>query len=569
MSSSVDRTTAYAEGVTAGEILAGPHVRATCLRHLRDLEHGAARGLAWDLEAADRIWRFFPKVLRLNGGEFEGEPFYLLDWQAFVLGSVFGWKQADGFRRFRVVYIETGKGSGKSPLAAGVGLYMTCADGEPRAECYAAATKKDQAKVLFRDAVAMVQYSPALQRRLVMSGGAEKNNITHFESHSFFRPIATEDRGKGQSGPRPHFAALDEIHEHPTDAMVEFMRAGIKGRQQPIIWMITNSGSDQESVCANYHDYASKVCSGAIEDDTFFGYVCGLDEGDDPLRDPTCWPKSNPSLGVTIKEKYLADQVAQALNMPSRQNIVLRLNFCVWTDASDAWIGREAWEACEREIDDAALRGRRCWSALDLSQKRDLTAAAFVFEPEEDGVYDAFVELWTPNDTIREREDRDRVPYSTWRDQGYLHAPAGKTIRLGHVAERVAELAEDLDLQSVGYDRWGIDSFRQECDDQGIDLPLVECGQGFKDMSGAIDAVEDVILNTRLRVRVNPVLRWNVASAVLEEDAAGNRKFTKRRATGRIDGAVALAMAIKLAFAGDDGGGGPISIPDGFEIPVA
>jgi phage terminase large subunit-like protein len=407
-------------------------------------------------------------------------------------------------------------------------------------------TKKDQAKVLFRDAVAMVQQSPALAERLVMSGGVEKTNIAYLAKGSFFRPISTEDRGRGQSGPRPHCGLLDEIHEHPTNAMVEFMRAGTKGRRQALIFMITNSGSDRESVCYDYHDYGVKVCSGDIEDDSFFAFICSLDEEDDPFHDPSCWIKANPSLGITFQPKYLEEQVRQALGMPSKQNLVLRLNFCRWTDAESAWIGRDQWLACERPLDRSDFDGRECYGGLDLSGRRDLTAYAEVF-PSEDGSLDAFVEFWTPKDTLKEREDQDRAPYQQWERAGHLHAVPGKVIDYAHVVERLGERSAKVEISAIAYDRWRIENLKADADAAGLDLNLVECGQGFKDMSPAVEAMEEAILNGTLRVHVNPVLRWNVASAVLEEDAAGNRKFTKRKATGRIDGLVALAMAVRLA----------------------
>lgn len=252
-----DPVSKYAKAVVAGKKIAGPHVRAACKRHLDDMESGRERGLIFDKQAAAFAIGYYRDVLRLNGGAFEGLPFILLDWQQFIIGSLFGWKGSDGYRRFRVAYVETAKGSGKSPLAAGVGMIGLTADGESRAEIYAAATKKDQAMVLYRDAVAMVQQSPELSKRLKRSGVGENVwNLAYFEKGSFFRPISADD---GQSGPRPHIALIDEIHEHRNNTVVEMMRAGTKSRRQALIFMITNSGASKTSTCWNYHDYAAKV----------------------------------------------------------------------------------------------------------------------------------------------------------------------------------------------------------------------------------------------------------------------------------------------------------------------
>src|SRR5690606_505464 len=185
-----DPATAYARLVVSGQILAGPSVRACCQRHLTDLERGPERGLTWDIPAAQRAIGFFSDVLRLNGGEHEGQPFILEPSQAFIVGSLFGWKTTDGYRRFRVAFVEEGKGNGKSPLAAGRGRYMLTADGEQRAEVYAAATKKDQAMVLFRDAVAMVDQSPVLSQVVRKIGGVTPWNLVYQRTHSFFRAIA-------------------------------------------------------------------------------------------------------------------------------------------------------------------------------------------------------------------------------------------------------------------------------------------------------------------------------------------------------------------------------------------
>lgn len=234
-SSSVDPATQYALDVTTGKILAGPDIRNACARHLRDLENGPARGLTWDIESAQRGIDFFAKVLKLNGGEHEGKPFILLPWQCFIVGSIFGWKASDGYRRFRMVYVESGKGSGKSPLAGGVGLYCLVADKEPRAEVYAAATKKDQAMILFRDAVAMVDQSPALSQRIHKSGGTGKEwNLAFVQTGSFFRPISSDD---GQSGPRPHCALIDEVIASSAAGVVTLTarHKGLSGNDIPVV----------------------------------------------------------------------------------------------------------------------------------------------------------------------------------------------------------------------------------------------------------------------------------------------------------------------------------------------
>lgn len=524
-------------------------MRAACQRHLNDMATGAERGLRFDKAAAQRAIGFYRDVLRLNGGEFEGLPFVLLDWQQFIVGSLFGWKTADGFRRFRVAYVETAKGSGKSPLAAGVGMIGLTADGEARAEIYAAATKKDQAMVLFRDAVAMVQQSPELRKRLKPSGVGENVwNLAYFEKGSFFRPISADD---GQSGPRPHIALVDEVHEHRNNTVVEMMRAGTKSRRQALIFMITNSGASKTSTCWNYHDYAAKVSAGTLVDDAFFGYVCGLDEGDDPFRDERCWSKVNPSLqGAKLPGiKYLREQVTEARGMPSKEALVRRLNFCQWTDASNPWISADIWLGAARQYDWRDLRGRRAWVGLDLSSTTDLTGLVLYVEPVVEGEPWKLVPFcWLPEEGLQRKEELDRVPYLAWRTAGYLETTPGRAISKLTVVKRLAELSSFFDLQMVGYDRWRIEDLKALAADNDVALPEMQpFGQGYKDMSPAIEAFETALLNGQVVHPGNPVFTWCASNAVTVSDDAENRKLSKEKATGRIDLMVAAVMAVGCA----------------------
>lgn len=580
--SSTDPVTKYALDVDQGRIIAGPHVRGACARHLADLQR---EDLVWDLPAALRIIRFFAEVCRLAGGDFEQKPFILEPWQMFVVGSLFGWKRPSGRRRYRTGYVETGKGSGKSPLAAGIGHYMLTADGESRPEVYAAATKKDQAMVLFRDAVAMFQQSPALKARLTPSGGNFKTiwQLTYLKKSGWFKPISNDD---GQSGPRPSCALVDEVHEHKDESTIEMLEAGFKFRTSPLLLMITNSGSDLQSTCGKYHTLAANVCAGEVVDDEFFAYVCGIDEGDDPFEDESCWIKANPSLGVTIQPEYLRSRITRASNLPDKRNEVLRLNFCVWTDADAAWMTRDVWMACQADGTEGRpaaftledLRGRKAWAGLDLAIRNDLNALVIVCE---DGVTDAgeprfaaWSEFWLPKEKLRAKEDQDGKPYSRWAEEGYLGLSEGNFVRQEFLAQRLVEIAQIVDLQAVAYDEYAVKWLEIELDRLGVRLPLIEHPQGFRRgkmtdaeknrrpgeapgkpglwMPSSIGAAEELIIDRRIRYMPNPILTWNIASATFERDAQGNRVLSKRKATGKIDGAVANVMATGAALNAPD-----------------
>lgn len=523
--------------------MAGPHVRDACLRHLRDLEEGPARGLTFDVAEAEEAFRFYREVLCLNGGEFEGVPFELHESQQFIVGSLFGWKGPDGYRRFRVAYIEEGKGNGKSPMVAGIGLKMLVADGEPRAEVYAFATKKDQAQILFRDAVAMVDQSPELDPVLTRAGGKGKEwNIADPATASFFRCMASDD---AQSGPRPHCAIGDEVHEHKTGLMIEMMRAGTKNRRQALLVLITNSGTDRNSVCWELHTYAAEVASGMRQDDAFFGYVCALDETDDPFASEDCWPKANPLVDTIGLRKYLREQVTEARGMPSKEANVRRLNFCQWVESDNPLFAPEVWrDAIDTEFDETRLEGRRCFGGLDLSSTTDLTAFVLLFEPTDaDPFWRQKCWFWLPADNLADKARKDRVPYEVWRAAGWLETPKGGAVSKLHVLAKVVECCAKYEVVTIGFDRWRIEDFKALMQDEGVTLPLEPFGQGFQSMAPALDEYERLLIAREIKHDANPIMTWNAGAVVAETDPAGNRKPTKERSNGRIDGVVAAVMA--------------------------
>ncbi|TCM17219.1 phage terminase large subunit-like protein [Novosphingobium sp. PhB165] len=594
-----DRCTQYARDVLAGKFIAGPHVRNACRRHLDDLQSGHARGLTYSVEKAERVFRFYEQKLRLNGGQFEGRPFLLHPSQAFKLGNLFGWLRADGTRRFRRAYIEEGKGNGKSPFAGGIGLYGMMADDEPGAEIYAVAAHRDQAKILFNDAVAMVDQSPDLAKRITQSGGPGRVfNLAWLAKGSFFRPLS-RSAGKSGSGLRPHIGLADELHEHPNRDAVEMIERGFKFRRQPLLLMITNSGSDRNSICYEEHEHAVRVAAGTMTpgedfayvgeaiDDSTFSFVCSLDPGDDPLKDPKCWAKANPLLGTILSYEYLEGVVAQAKAIPGKLNGILRLHFCVWTDAEAAWMSRAVLEPCIADFDPAEHHSKRVSIGLDLSQSRDITAKANVVqtgtmdvEVEVDGekrfvakpTYDAWIEAWTPGDTLDARASRDKTPYDVWARQGHIYAPLGQSIRFDHVAQALADDDRHFEIAAVGYDRYAFRQFENECNQLGLSIPFVEHPQGGTKkgkptddmiaeaksrgvepeglwMPKSLRELEDALLEGRIRLRRNPVLISAMMSAVTDSDRWENRWLAKERATNKIDAAVALCMAIGVAGA--------------------
>ena len=547
----------YAAAVVAGAIVAAPGVRAACQRHLDDLEHGPARGLRFDVEKAQLALDFFPECLRLAEGAFAGKPFVLQPWQQFIVGSLFGWLGADGFRRYRMAYLEIAKGSGKTPMAAACALYLLTADGEEGAEIFAAAVTRDQAGIAFRDAARMVAASPELASRILASGINPVYGLAHVKSGSFFRPVSAE--GRSLDGKRPHGVIIDELHEHDSPIVLEKLSAGFKGRRQPLMLMITNAGWDRGSVCWNYHEYAGRAVSArpgeAGFDDQFFSFVCGLDEGDDPFANEECWIKANPNLGISLTQDYLRKQVREANGIPSKASLVRRLNFCEWTDSSDPWIDGPTWRTSEVDPD-IDFTGRDVICSLDFSGTRDLTALTTVSTDSEGGM-DARVEFWIPGDTVQTRMGAGQPPWDAWIDAGYVHAPPGRVVSYEDVAHRLVEIASQCNLTGVAFDAYQIKFFEVELERLGVTLPLIAHPQGTLKssesllwMPHSIQLLEERLFEKTIRIERNPCLWWNVQCVAVETDRHNSRTFSKKKSRGSIDGVVSLAMAIGLAAAG-------------------
>lgn len=562
----------YCQSVLSGQIVAGRLVKLACQRHLDDLVTGPERGLHWDAAAAERTFGFFSCLCLPGKGELDGKPFVLEPFQQFIIGCLFGWKRADGSRRFRTAYIEQGKGNGKTPLAAGVGLKGLVGDGEVAAEVYCAATAREQARILFRDAHRMASCSPSLSSRLTIGA----HNIAHAKTDSFMRPISNDH--KQQSGPRPHMGLVDELHEHPSAEMVDRLRAGTKNRRQALIFEITNSGFDRDSVCYHHHTYSRQILEGLAQDDSWFAYVCQLDACEkcraagkdqptegcldcDDWLDEACWLKVNPGLDTILPREYLREQVREAVGMPSKANIVKRLNFCIWTESATKWLNMERWDACGAEFDFGSLEGQDCYAGLDLAATTDTASLVLLFPIEPivgpsqtpEPAYACLLFCWVPEEACRERERRNKVKLDEWVEAGLIGATPGDVIDYDRIRLFIRdELGPKFNIREIAIDRWNATQLATQL--QGDGFEVVGFGQGFASMSAPTKELEALILSGRLRHGGNKVLRWMASNVSTEQDAAGNLKPSKKKSTEKIDGIVALIMALGRAMVGPESG---------------
>ena len=523
--------TAYAE--TDGQ-KAGPYVRAECNRYLKDLERQGTPEFPY-VFSESKAEDFF--TFARNVYIAADVPFKLAPFQEFIVGSVFGWVDEKGLRRFRTAYIEIGKGNGKTPLAALVGLYGLTWDKEWQAEVYSAAVTRDQANITFRDAKNMAESSPMLASRLDIL----EHNIGFRQS--FFRTVSSE--GRSLDGKRPHISLIDEVHEHPNDTVVQKQRAGMKRRLQPIVWESTNSGSDRNSICYAHHQHSVAVAEGLVEDETWFSYVCALDPQDD-WRDESVWLKTNPGLGTILPKQYLVEQVKEATNLPSSENLVKRLNFCVWTEQSKRWLPMEAWDSCVGEVD--IPEGETCYIGLDLASKTDFTAAAFWF-PRIQTVRMMF---WVPQE-MESRTEQQRQMLRVWERQGFVRFTEGNVCDYDEVREDILDLASQYQVEEIDYDKWNATQLSTQFSNLG--LKCIEMQQGGAVMSDAAKELEKMVVAGTLKHGGNPVLRWMASNLAVKENQEGNLKLDRDKSGDKIDGVVALVMAIGRGMMYEDSGG--------------
>lgn len=552
----VDR---YAEAVLDREILAGPLVRLACERHRRDRQRAKVepRWYQFSMERADLVLDFFETVLVLPDvvdEDGQPQPFGLLGCWPFVLGSLFGWIDEEGRRRFREGYIEAGKGSNKTPILAGVGLYGMVVDGERAAEIYAAGSIQDQSDLLFRDAVRMAQASPALRAELAFDGREQIWQIRHPESLSFFTTFSRE--GGRRSGPRPQMGLVDELHEHASAETSVKMRAGAKRRRQPLFLETTNSGFDRTSICWQRHEHARRIVEQLVTDDQLFAYVCALDACDQhqaggrqeecsacdqPLVDETCWPKTNPLLPVTPTPEYLRRQVANAVAIQAETNAVLRLNFCVWTSAYNRAIDIAKWWACLPLPDEATRRGVAAFGCLDLGETDDLSAWGVVW-PFDDGRLAVQMRYFLPRAALEAKPNR---PYGEWERAGRLTVTPGDVTDYAVVRAAIEADCLAWGIRSVFYDSRSARETAQMLQGKGIDcVPML---QGFQ-LTEAITRLLTLVTTGQLCHGGDPILAWMASNVVLLTGTRKDRRLAKEKSPEKIDGIAALVMGIEGAL---------------------
>lgn len=506
----------------------------------------AGKKFYFDESAADHAVTFFEKYLRYSKGEWAGKPFKLGLWQRNeLIRPLFGWKRADGTRRYRFAYIEIPRKNGKSEIAAGIALYMTSADSEPGAEVYSAAGDKDQASIVFKTACTMVQSSLPLRRRCKVY----KTAIVVNGIGASYKVLSSDAFTK--HGLNAHATIFDELHVQKNRELWDTLVSSRGARRQPLVVSLTTAGFDQNTICWELHDYALKVQKGIIVDPEFLALIYAAAPEDD-WKDPATWRRANPNLGVTITEDFLAAECHKAQMTPAYENTFRRLYLNQWTSQESRYIPMDAWDASAGTVDLSELDGLPCYGGLDLSSTTDLSSFVLVFpirRETEQGMVDDFKLLpyfWLPKEGIAERARKDMAPYELWAKQGYLELTEGNVIDYGCITKRIAAVKEAFNLREVAFDRWGSTKIIQDV--QAMGITVVPFGQGYSSMTTPTKELLNLALQKRLHHGGHPVLRWNADNVVVTRDSADNIKPDKAKSSKRIDGIVGAIMALDRAI---------------------
>jgi phage terminase large subunit-like protein len=495
-----------------------------------------------DEEKAERAAQFI-RNLKHTKGVWHGVPFDLLPWQDKIIKDIFGTVKDNGFRQYNNAYVEIPKKNGKSELAAAIALYPTCADSEWGAEVYGCAADRQQASIVFDVAVDMVDQCPALKKRIkpIIS----QKRLVYMPLGSFYQVLSSEAFSK--HGLNVHGVIFDELHAQPNRELYDVMTKGSgDARMQPLFFLITTAGTDRNSICYEVHQKAEDILRGKKNDPTFYPVIYGMKDGDDWSLEGN-WYKANPSLGHTIDIEKVRNAYNSAKENPAEENIFRQLRLNQWVKQSTRWMQMDKWDACNEKVDIDALRGRECYGGLDLSSTTDITAFVLVFPPRTEA--EKFIVLsyfWIPEDNLKFRVRRDHVPYDIWEKQDQIKTTEGNVVHYGFIETFIEELGTKYNIKEIAFDRWGAVQMVQNL--EGMGFTVVPFGQGYKDMSPPSKELMKLTLEKKISHGGNPVLRWMMDNIFVKIDPAGNIKPDKEKSTEKIDGAVALIMALDRAI---------------------
>jgi len=535
----LEKAAQYSRDVLNGKIVTGKLARLAVERHERDLKIAVNRGLVFCEDSARRALKIFD-FLKHSKGELAGQVIELSPHQAWVIACVFGWiYEETGKRRFKTVYEEVARKDGKTTKLAGIGAFGLTKDNEGGPEVYAAATKREQSKILFDEVCRMIKQSPPLRKRL----DVQQHRIINPSNFGKFEPLSAD--GNTMDGLNPHFALVDELHAHKTPEVWNVLNSALGARLQALIWAITTAGFNKNGICYEIREYAVKVLTGVIDDDSFFSIIFTIDEGDD-WQDESCWIKANPNLGVSISLDYLREQARQAAVMPTAKTNFLTKHLNVWVTGDSLWCNIEKWKECGDDYTIEDLKDAvEVYLAVDLSSTSDISSIGGV-AIMPDGEWRTFGKHYLPEEAVNNSMRKTAVPFRQWHEDGWLTLTPGNVIDYGFIEADLDYFMQELSVKEIAFDRWNSSQLVNNMMEKGA--PMIAFGQGYASMNAPMKEVERRYLCKEIKHRNDPVLTWGMSNLVADQDPAGNIKPAKNKSSEKIDPAVALTMAVGRAM---------------------
>ncbi len=541
----------YAQRVVSGEILTCEWVQKACKRQLDDLIRFKRKSSIYQFNPelldrygrpyrpADNLCAFIERLPHVKG-PLASRMIVLEPWQVFILSTVFGWVKSDGKRRFRRSYIEVPRGNAKSTLSSAVGLYMLAADREGGAEVYSLATTRDQARIVFGDAQTMARLSPGFRNRFAVNVGA--HNMHVLQTGSKFEALSAE--GSTLDGLNIHFGCIDELHAHKTRTVYDVVETGTGKRDNSLLWVITTAGSNRSGICYEVRSFVTKLLNRVFEDDSQFGIIYGLDEGDDwTIKDSLI--KANPNWGISVREEILVPLQAKAMQLPSAVNNFKTKHLNEWVSADKAWMDMRAWDAgTNPDLELDQFLGQPCWVGLDLASKTDIAALVMVFQhPDTPDAYAVFGKYYLPEDTVQAAGNSQ---YEGWSHTGRLSVTPGNVIDFSWIETDLLDIASRFSVEAVAFDPFQATQLSTRMLSEG--LPMIEVRPTVLNFSEPMKTLEALVLQKKLVHDGDPVLAWMASNVVAHTDVKDNIYPRKERAENKIDGIVALIMALSRAI---------------------
>lgn len=528
---------AYAKAVSRGDITACKWVRLACKRHLALYKD---KRFEFDAKELDRVIDFFRELLILE----HGQPYELPDWQLFIAGCLLCWKwKGTGYRLYNQAYIEVARKNAKSTFISGIGLYLFVFSPLDSAQFYSVASDREQASLLKNYAEGFIRRCPDLAEEISI----RVHHMENIQTRAKWKASHADSRRL--DGLNPYFASFDEFHAQEDDRLDDVINSAFGSQPEYLYIKITTAGEyKREKPCVKLNEYSKRILAkeDGFERENFFCIIYTLDEGDD-WTDERNWIKANPNLGISKRIEYMRDLCETAKQLPSKQSDFLTKQLDVWVEAMTVWITKDLWDSNAGEIREEDLHGLRCFSGLDLARTNDLSALVHLFPPQEWLTkWTVLCRFWCPGDDIRDRSKRDRVPYDIWRNSGYITATDGNCTDYSFISARVIEDSQKFEMQELAFDRYFSEGLLEPLANAGIEL--VPFAQGFPSMGPPCSELERLLLKHDINHGNNPILTWCVSNTLVLVDPAGNIKPDKKRSNERIDGVVALVMALGRAM---------------------